>query len=293
MIGRERRSIVNRGYNPPLPVPPQRTKGNENITEKENETNFSKMTNYYRLHSEFENDPTKHDKKIGFLIVATGKYDRFIEPLINSIEKHFLKNNTKHYNIFSEKDIKLSSVDYSIHNIEHRPFPYPTLKRFHFFSHLNQNIIGDQLIYIDADTLITADIGTEVLLPVVVTQHCGFVNRMGSFERRPISSCYVNPQETKNYYGGGFYSFSREEFFKMSEHCKALIDTDEKNGVMPVWHDESALNKYMTKITPDRVLSPSYHFPENHQKIYDSWGGREKFQCKVLLLNKDHKELRS
>lgn len=257
--------------NPPEPTPPP--------------------MNLYPLHSDFENDPSKYEIKIGFVIVATGKYDIFIEPLIKSIESFFLSSNRKFYNIFSDKDIKLSGVEYNVFKVEHRPFPYPTLYRFHFFDEYKDQIQGDQIIYIDSDTLITSEIGTEVLTPITVTQHCGFVNRWGSFESRMESKCCVTRSEGRNYFGGGFYSLSRDEFFKMCVFGKETVDWEASRGRVPIWHDESVLNKYLTLVKPTRVLSPSYHYPENNQTIYSSWGGQT-FECKILLLNKNHKEIR-
>jgi hypothetical protein len=32
--------------------------------------------------------------------------------------------------------------------------------------------------------------------------------------------------------------------------------------------------------------------PEEIEHIYNSWGGKEKYACKILLLNKNHKEIR-
>lgn len=249
------------------------------------------LMNLYPLHCNYENDHSKHGIKIGFVIVATGKYDVYIEPLIRSIETFFLDTNKKFYNIFSDKDIKLSGVDYEIFKVDHRPFPYPTLYRFHFFEQYKDSIIGDQIIYIDADTLITSKIGTEVITPITATQHCGFVNRWGSFENRQESKCCVSRAEGRNYYGGGFYSFSRNEFFRLCHFGKETVDWEAARGRTPIWHDESVLNKYLTLAQPTRVLSPSYHYPENNQTIYSTWGGN-KFDCKILLLNKNHKEMR-
>ena len=249
--------------------------------------------NHYTLHTEYENDVSKSNTEVGFLIVCTGKYDIFVEPLIKSIEKHVLPNNKKHYNIFSDKDINLDNVSYSVFKIEHRPFPYPTLYRFHFFTDYMSSIVGDQLVYIDADTLIKADIGTEILTPITATQHCGYVNRWGTFESRMESRCFVNRYEGRNYYGGGFYSFSRSEFEKMANECRSMVDFETSRGRIPIWHDESVINRYLVTNPPTRVLSPSYHFPESNQKIYDSWGGVQTFQCRILLLDKNHKDIRS
>jgi hypothetical protein len=263
------------------------------IPEKKEKPEINNQMDHYPLHSVYENDADKHDINVGFLIVCTGKYDVFVEPLIRSIEKHVLPYNKKHYNIFTDKDIELSDVSYSIFKIEHKPFPYPTLYRFHFFSTYLSSIIGDQLVYIDADTLVRSNIGTEILTPITATQHCGYVNRWGTFESRMESKCFVNRMEGKNYYGGGFYSFCSEEFQKMVGECKDMVDWEIARGRTPIWHDESVINRYLVSNRPTRVLSPSYHYPENHQKIYDSWGGPNVFECKILLLDKNHKEIRS
>ena len=211
--------------------------GEESQIEKENIN--EDMRTGYSFFDSYEDDESKHGITIGFNIVATNKYDIFVEPLIRSIEKYVLPNNKKYYNIFSDKDISIDGVESKTFKIEHKPFPYPTLKRFHFFNQYRDEMMGDQLVYIDADTLVTDNIGTEIITPITVTQHCGFVNRVGSFERRPMSKCSVPINESKNYYGGGFYSFSRDEFFKMSDFCMNAIDSDESVGLVPIWHDES------------------------------------------------------
>lgn len=294
--GRFKRRIINR-YPVNSMNDPNDNKTNLNpSTHKESniETRVVEVEDngFYKLHNDFENDSSKYDVEVGFLIVATGKYDIFLWPLIQSIEKYFLPNNRKFYNIFSDKDINLPIDNYEVFHIEHKPFPYPTLYRFHFFNKYINQIIGDQLVYIDSDTLITNNIGTEIIYPRVVTQHCGYVNRVGTFENDERSKTRVERIKQKNYYGGGFYSFERYEFYDLMESCISMIDQDSSNGIVPVWHDESALNKYMSETEPSVVLSPSYHYPEDVEHIYNLWGGKEKYVCKVLLLNKNHKEIR-
>lgn len=250
---------------------------------------------FYPLHDQKEDDKSKYSLSVGFLIVATGKYHKFVLPLIESIEKNVLLNNEKKYYVFSDNEIEFGEYKNRCKNlkIEHRPFPYPTMYRFHFFkTHWNE-LETDQLIYIDADTIVKSEIGTEVLFPVTVTQHCGFISHGGTFERNPISKTFVNVRDQKNYYGGGFYSFSKKEFKLLCDSCSDMIDQDVSNGIIPQWHDESALNKYMSIKSPDRVLSPAYHYPENHEHIYRTWGDKNRFQCKILLLDKNHEEIRS
>ena len=87
-IGNEkRRDVINTVY--------------PNIT-RTMESRHRENIDFYPLHSDLENDESKHSLKIGFLIIATGKYDIFVEPLIRSIEKFFLPKNKKIYNIFTD-----------------------------------------------------------------------------------------------------------------------------------------------------------------------------------------------
>ena len=51
----------------------------------------------------------KVDVKIGLLLVATGKYIKFIEPLIHSAEKYFLADQEIFYFVFTDGDLKESS----------------------------------------------------------------------------------------------------------------------------------------------------------------------------------------
>jgi histo-blood group ABO system transferase len=123
-----------------------------------------------------------------------------------------------------------------------------------------------------------------------VVQHCGFLNRYGSFEKNFLSKTFVREGTGKNYFGGGFYSFGRDSFFDLAKTCKKMIDEDASNGIVPVWHDESALNRYMLDNPPTRILSPSYHYPENKPKIISTWD--KPYECRILLLDKNHNEIR-
>ena len=43
--------------------------------------------------------------KIGVLIIATGKYDRFVQPFLESVDKYFFKDQEGVVYLFSDKDI--------------------------------------------------------------------------------------------------------------------------------------------------------------------------------------------
>jgi len=44
----------------------------------------------------------------------------------------------------------------------------------------------------------------------------------------------------------------------MCEWCHNAIIQDESNNIIPVWHDESMLNKYYLGRKDIKILDPSY-----------------------------------
>ena len=70
-----------------------------------------------------------------------------------------------------------------------------------------------------------------------------------------------------------------------------MIEKDLQNNIIPTWHDETALNRYFLEHEPEIVLTPSYHYPENHSSYIAKWRPH-KFSPKIILLDKDHKAIR-
>ena len=234
--------------------------------------------------------------KISLLVVATNKYISFLPKLIESVNEHFMTSEEVTIHIFTDQitkcDLLLSQSggNKKFHEIEHKPWPYPTLHRFHFFKKYIDYIQGDFVFYIDADTIIKDTIHSNICSDLTVVQHCGYVNGGGSWESRPESECYVEPEKRKMYYGGGFWGFRNDVFKLFIDIAVQKIDKDLSNGITPVWHDESLLNHVLAYNEPAKILSPSYHWPQNNQRIWDSW--KIKYHCIILLLDKNHEEIR-
>jgi len=230
---------------------------------------------------------------VSILIVATNNYTQFVRHLAQSIDEYWHIPYELH--VFTDRVgevIDLLPIEnVFVHEIEHREWPYATLYRFHFFKRYMNEIKGDYVFYVDADTRFTGLVD-DILSDRVAVQHCGFVGERGSYERNPASVSYVAPHEGTMYYGGGFYGFSKAEFIKFNAKMVAMVEADRKNGITPEHNDEAYMNRYFIDNTPTLVLSPSYHYPENHPYIYRKWGGRHKYDCKLLLLNKNHNQMR-
>lgn len=242
--------------------------------------------------------------RINLLVIATNQYVRFLEGLLDSAHAHFLPGHEISFSAFTDRiedaQAILAGKPYfskiSFFPVEHRPFPYPTLYRFHFFQRYKKELEGaaDHYFYLDADCLIKKPITSEsVLSERTAVQHCGYVGERGTYEVNRRSTSYVGNDEGQTYYGGGFWGFSRAEFWKFIDVAVQMIDADAARGVVPVWHDESVLNRYLINHPPEKVLSPAYHWPENRPHIWQKWKNKGvNYECIVLLLDKNHAELR-
>jgi histo-blood group ABO system transferase len=243
-------------------------------------------------------------KKISLFIVATNKYITYINSLLESCDKYFLVDSEVNYNIFTNSIEDVENIILSnntkrkvnIFEIEHKPFPYPTLYRYHFIKKYKDGLNGyDYYFYIDVDSLITDNIcENDVLSDIVGTQHCGFVKSRGTYENNPLSTSFVKNDEGEIYFGGGFWGFNNLEFWKFIDKAVKMIDEDNDKNIIPIWHDESVLNRYLIDNKPTKILTPSYHYPQNNPHIHNMWNRCDLvFPCKILLLDKNHKEIRS
>lgn len=231
--------------------------------------------------------------KIGIITIATNKYIKFIQPLYESAKKHFLVNHNVDFFCFTDSKIIPDGVKGFY--IEHRPFPYPTLMRYHIISTQYEFFKNyDALYYVDADMLFVGDIGNEILSDLTATVHPGFHYKKPTefpYERRDFSSAFVPVGVGEHYYCGGFNGGYR--YIDMAKSISKIIDYDLDKNMCAVWHDESYLNKFFIKYPPTTVLSPAYCFPDpsNTQRVQEYKIGV--FAPKLIALDKNHKEMRS
>lgn len=226
--------------------------------------------------------------KIGLLVIATGKYDIFIPPLLKSAKKYFMKDHEVTMFVFTDKEMPNKEGLVSFAHT-HEPWPNITLKRYHVFDKYKEELSKmDYLFYCDADMLFVSDVGEEILpegeIELVAIEHPGFFGgRRGPYETRPESTAYVSNNEGKYYVAGGFNGGTSGAFLKMSATIKERVDKDLENGIIAIWHDESQLNRYMID-NKHKILNPGYCYPESWNIPYEK---------KLLALDKNHSEIRS
>lgn len=221
--------------------------------------------------------------RVGLCIVATGRYDKYAEELIESARKFFCKNQDVHYFVFTDGKIQQAN-DVTVVYQKRLGWPYDTLLRFSIYAKHQQLLQGmDYLFATDADMRFVGPVGDEILAKLVATQHPGFVGKRGSYETRKESLAYVGAKEGKYYFAGGFYGGAQKEFFAFIATVTAAIEKDLAKSIIAVWHDESHLNRYFIDKKPTKILSPAYCYPESWNLPYEK---------KLLALDKNHSEMR-
>ena len=221
--------------------------------------------------------------KIGLLIVATGRYDQFVDPLIASARKYFCSEDTVTYYVFTDGTITQAN-DVVCTFQKRLGWPYDTLMRNSIYNqHKDLFINEDYLFALDADMLFVGRVGKEILGDHVATRHPGFLHQRGTYETREDSLAFVRPNEGVHYYAGGFFGGSKNRMFHILEETVSRVQEDLRRGIIAVWHDESHWNRYCIDHKPTVILNASYCYPE-------SW--KLPFPKKLIALDKNHAAMR-
>lgn len=228
--------------------------------------------------------------RIGLLLISTGKYDVFVQPLLDSADKFFFRHDQIMVYLFTDKtDIKLvhsDRINIVIIPTEHKPFPYSTLYRYKYFDKASSLIDTEYVFYSDVDMRFVGEVGREILGQIVCVQHPGFYKGgWGSEGCSQESTAYLHKQARFEYMAGGFQGGETGSYLEACNVLNARIQDDEKRGVMAEWHDETHWNWYLKTLAVHRkVLDPSYCYPE-------SW--KLPFSKRLLALDKNHAHIRS
>lgn len=222
-------------------------------------------------------------KNIGICVMATGRYDSFIEPLVESSRKNFCVDHNVTFFVFTDGTIP-NAPDIIRIEQSRLGWPYDTMLRPEiYFKNRDKLQSMDYLFSMDADMRITGRVGNRILSDLVGTQHPGFYFTRGTYETNPNSVAYVKNSEGKFYFAGGFWGGSAKKFLQACKQISRNIRVDMNNGIMPLWHDESHLNRYFIDHPPTKVLTPSYCY----------WEGKVlPFKQRIVALNKDHNQYR-
>jgi len=234
--------------------------------------------------------------RASLVILCTGKYDRFLQPLIDGAEQWFFKGENYDVYLFTDdpdRELKIQRGTIFRQKVDHKPFPFIAMERYKFISEYRDMFRADHLFYIDVDMRFAGEVGEEILpkgKDLVATRHPGFWKHgWGSKKTHPSSVAYVPPSRWYGYACGAFEGGTREGFIKASEDMwdNVLIDIGKASligheGLLVDMADETYWNAYI-KEHPAHLLPPSYCYPE-------TW--HIPFEKKILALKKSLKEVR-
>jgi hypothetical protein len=183
--------------------------------------------------------------------------------------------------------------------IEIPPYTWPeaTLYRYRIYSKHAESLHGDILMHLDADMIINADFVSKIKnlfrnSGMALVAHPGFwrpkratsllrlyfmnpkklysdfkmkvfMGGLGSWEVHDTSSAYVPRKNRQRYVCGGTWLGTRKEFLDLAKSLDENVRTDESNGVLAIWHDESHLNHWASRnsyiqLTPEYCFDSSY-----------------------------------
>lgn len=212
---------------------------------------------------------------IGLLIIATGKYKMFLADLIKSADKFFFTKDSSdivHYYLFVDETIEILSSSRSVTQIiiDHNPWPFSTLCRYHHFvNHKHQFDNLDYIYYIDSDMYFVDHVDSEILSDIVCVEHPWFpdrdpINNDITIEHNTQSTSHIPKHIKFQYMQNAFFGGNKNCILNMFEFLANQIDIDYQRGIIARWHDESHANKfyiaYATKIL-DRSYCYDYRSP--------------------------------
>ena len=217
---------------------------------------------------------------ISIIYIATGPYIRYWPEFHRSAETFLFRGSTRKYFLATDDINIVSNSTYentSVINIEHKPWPMPTLERFKTFIKLKPEIdsyLPKLILFFNANTRFHKPVHLKDVLPdesqsLVGVQHPGFDGLhpfLCPFERRKRLTCSLPWAYSKPYLQGCLLGGLSNAFWDMSYQLSELIDEDIKNNKIPIWHDESYWNWYC-KDKNVRVLPPSYAYPWRPQTM--------------------------
>ncbi len=214
--------------------------------------------------------------RVAILVICTGKYSMFWEGFYSSVKNLFLKQAKKTFFVWTDSCFSSREDVRYIYQTK-LGWPFDTMYRFKMFNAFAEELSKfDYLFFLNINMLVVGEVGIEIIPNesqngLMGVLHPGYWNKENHFypyERRTDSNFYIPSQTGLYYYQGCLNGGKTENFLNMSIILDKMIDEDVMKNIIPIWHDESALNWYYhDKKVLD--LSPSYAVPEDANLTID------------------------
>lgn len=211
--------------------------------------------------------------KIGILYIATGRYICFWEEFYKTAKQFLFKNHEVHFFVMTDSENIFGEEDSFVHKCHFESFSWPesVMKKFEtLLSVKEQAIFMDYVYYFNANMKFVAPVGDEIF-PKEENGYlaiCPWANCLHDdpsefpYERNEKSLAYIPFGKGKHYFMGGLHGGCAREYFDMCSVCNSWVHEDFANGITPVWHDESYINKFFLDKNP-LIIPSNYCLPQN------------------------------
>jgi hypothetical protein len=215
------------------------------------------------------------DKNIAFIFIGTKKYAEFFPDYYDSLQEKFIPEFygvKKEVLVFTDDpDLDMfNKSDVKVFKIEHKPWPFITLKRFEFIMQAEEYLKKfSDIIFMDADMIVNDYVHSDFLGAYEYyfgVQHPGqwMYGPVCEFEKNPESTAYVSKEISDTRYRQGcFWGGKNPHILKMIETLRDNVNADLSKKIIAAWHDESHLNRFFTD-NEEKVVtfSPGFAYPE-------------------------------
>lgn len=218
--------------------------------------------------------------KIGIYCFCTGNYITFLHTFYKTHEQHFLKDHEKKYVVLSNHNPKQFNIfnhdNIHYHQIEHVSGGHAFLNKLTVIADtINGELFDDcDLIYIpNINFFVNKEVTLDLIYdPDKELTFCRAANIRESCEKNLRSACYV--EHCNVYINGGFLFGKKRAILKAVNFAIDCLVKD-LNTIkrFPIWHDESAYNKYINgredrfKILTDGIICPIFASIAKYPKI--------------------------
>lgn len=233
----------------------------------------------------------KYTQKVAVIYIATGNYNIFWDNFYKSAEQHFLPGVNKHYFLISNHTFNKLPKNVTHIYYPHKEWPSILIEKFSIIHSLKNKLSDYKYTYsFNANTWFIQPIKEEEIIPnanqkIIAALHPGFYKKSTDlpYEKDKNSYAFLEESSQSKYYQSGVIGGITTEFIKMAQSIEKWTNSDLEKNYIPIWHDESYFNKYISDNDP-LILTPNY--------IWGSWPNRMAFdtyanQVKIIMLNKN------
>lgn len=232
-----------------------------------------------------------HAATITVLLIGTNRYANFFPNLVKSIDRFLAPNLKIQILVFTDQVDSISSqiTASSRTSLEYLAIPsygWPeaTLLRYEIFENFWSHVIGEVVIYLDADTILLREISEFDLKKenwkngVALVLHPGYFGRgilfrslmkftpLGPWESHPKSKAYVPRKSRNQYVCGGVWMGSYNSIEQLVSQLAFNVREDSNNKIMAKYHDESHINNWYVNYGAT-TQDPSWAYSDLYPKL--------------------------